>query len=217
MTVAIRRRDESRRDCRVGAPGCPTLSSPHLLPEGVTSEKQLSVHSPGGGRLLSEKVTPSSHSNDSNSHFEERHRSHSTSCGFFLGAQASRLLRKRPGWPRSQGARRRSRPAAAAVSPPNGQNENCWLALHFDAGHFRARLGVHRTCGIISHGSNPPGERGVQAHPILSTGMALRAVLFLPSRDRCDGHVDGHHSRSQTMSSGDGRPHGPLLAKKSWR
>jgi hypothetical protein len=46
----------------------------------------------------------------------KRHTSHNTSCGFFLRAPASRLLRKRPRLPRSQGAApQRSRTAAAGT------------------------------------------------------------------------------------------------------
>ena len=65
----------------------------------------------------------------SNSHFEEEHARHRTSGQIFLGAQASRLLRKRPRWPRSQGTRERSRPATAVVCLADSQNENCCQAM----------------------------------------------------------------------------------------
>ena len=68
----------------------------------------------------------------SNSHFEEEHVRHRTSGQIFLGAQASRLLRKRPRWPRSQGTRERSRPATAVVCLADSQNENCCTALRRD-------------------------------------------------------------------------------------
>jgi hypothetical protein len=58
----------------------------------------------------------------SNSHFEEEHVPHRTSGQIFLGAQASRLLRKRPRWPRSQEAQERSRAATAVVCLADSQN-----------------------------------------------------------------------------------------------
>jgi hypothetical protein len=46
---------------------------------------------------------------------------------FFLGAQASRLLRQRPRWPRSQGTRDQSRPATAVVYLAESHNEHCCM------------------------------------------------------------------------------------------
>src|SRR5262249_8756510 len=85
--------------------------------------------------------------------------------------------------------------------------------VHLHAQRRRVDPWLHRQCGLMRHGSNPPVGRGVGEHPILSTGMALRAC-FSPPRARGNDRLRGHPARSKPMSSWDGRPRELLLAKK---